>query len=405
MIKFKKTLTKIAVMLIFLANVENGLINSALGEITKAFPTANPSLVSLTSTLPTVVMFFMSFIVVRIVDKYDKKTIVLVGLSIYAIGGVGAFFLSSNIYLLLFTRFLCGIGAGLATPLSGTIIAELYTGNEKATIFGLTNGVASIIGTLLTMLGGMLMMIDWNYIFLAYSVFFAIIALIIYALPSMPPVSAPKMIQDEAKKAAVKLTGSQIAILSLVVVLVYLNTLAGMIGPLNQAIYITQNNIGTPLFVATAFSINSIVTIFSSLVYGFLNRLLKRFVIVFSCVFTLVSYVIFLASPTIIGVVVANVFAGIALGQFMPAIQMLASTVLGEQYSAKSISVVFGAMFLAQFSSGFVSTFMGLFGNATAQGAFIMGIVLSVIMIIAFTVYFILSPVKQEAVKNSKYSV
>lgn len=143
------------------------------------------------------------------------------------------------------------------------------------------------------------------------------------------------------------------------------------------------------------------MTILSSLVYGLLNRLLKRFVLVFSCVFTLISYVAFLTVPTVTGVIVANVFAVIALGQFMPAIQMLASTVLGEQNSSKSISVVFGAMFLAQFSSGFVSTFMGLFGNATAQGAFIMGIVLTIIVMIAFTVYFIVSPAKPEATKKS----
>ena len=266
MSKAKEVIMRLAVMLIFLANVENTLVNSALGEITRANPDVNSSVISLVSTLPIIVMFVMSFFVAKIINHSNKKTLVLIALIIYTIGGVMGTFLAENIYMLLVARAVLGVGSGIAAPLSGTIIAQLFSGKDRTRMYGMTNAVSALVGALITMIGGFLMMIQWNYIFLAYSSMIIVIALVAVGMPSMP---AEKMAEPSEKKQKIKLSGGQRGELTVLSVFMFFNTLAGWFILLKLAINITENNIGTAVLSSTAMSVFNVVVMVSSFIYIF----------------------------------------------------------------------------------------------------------------------------------------
>lgn len=365
MAQIKNFLTRIIVMFIFLVNVETSLVNSALGEITKAFPGVGPTLISMISTLPILVMFLMSFAISKLMNRYDKKTLAFAALMLYAVGGIGGFFLCSGIVPLLCTRIVLGIGAGIAAPLSGAIIAELYSGSERAHMYGMTNAMGSIMGTLITMLGGVLMMIHWNYIFLGYGLFFIIALLVFFVLPSMPPVQ--NMSQSVTK---VTFQPAQKKRLCVMAVYEFFCLVACMCIMIKIAIYISQHNLGTPILAATAFTVFTLSTLVVSLLYGFVVKLIKRYVLVVAPLFAAIAYVILLVGNSLTAVFAAMVFVGIANGLSMPGIQMEASQLGDEQQGAKAISVVFGAMFLGNFCASFIQAFLGLFGITTVEGTF-----------------------------------
>lgn len=383
MSNFKKMLTRIVVMFIFLVNTETSVVNSALGEITKAFPQANATLVSLISTTPILIMFIMSFFVGKIADKLDKKSMVLTALVLYTIGGVGGFFVSSNIYMIIVSRAILGLGAGMAAPLCGSVIAELYTGDDRAHMYGLTNGVDSLIATFVTMLGGVLMMIKWNYIFLAYSIFFIVIALVVYALPSMPHTTSI----TEEKKVKITYNKDQKIKLAVMAAFVFLNLLGGMLLMLKLAIYVTQYNLGTPLFISTAFSIFSIVIMCFSMVFGFVNKFMKRYTLILAPLASIVAYIILLTTKNPACVIAAMIIAGLGSAILMPSMQTEAATIGKKEHSAYAMSVVFGALFLGQFCATFVQAFLGLFGDPSIEAVFVFGIVLLTIIAVSYAVF------------------
>jgi MFS family permease len=143
-------LTRLAVMFIFLINVEVSLVNVALGSIKEAFPDTDPVMISLISTLPILVMFLMTLVVGRLSMRFDKKNLVITSLIIYIIGGIGGVFMTSSITRILAMRLLVGIGAGLSAPLCGAIIAELYRESERVKMLGWAQGFDSLMAVLLT---------------------------------------------------------------------------------------------------------------------------------------------------------------------------------------------------------------------------------------------------------------
>lgn len=102
----------------------------------------------------------------KLADRQGRKTVFIIGISIFIIGSTLCGF-SQSMEFLIISRAIQGIGAGSILPLSLTIIADLYTAEERANIMGLNNaawGIASIVAPLI---GGMIVQyMSWHWIFL-----------------------------------------------------------------------------------------------------------------------------------------------------------------------------------------------------------------------------------------------
>ena len=73
-LSFKGVLRRISVLFIFLLNCEVTVVGTALGEISKAFPDADPILISLVYTFPIFIMVLINFFVVPpLAERYNKK--------------------------------------------------------------------------------------------------------------------------------------------------------------------------------------------------------------------------------------------------------------------------------------------------------------------------------------------
>lgn len=116
-------------------------------------------------TVPAIMVIPFSLLSGKLVLKFNKRTILIVGLVIYIIGGLGVV-LVNNIFVLLFLRVLLGAGVGLIMPLSTSIISDFYTGEEKTRMMGYSGAINNLGAFIATFGSGLLAMISWRYSFL-----------------------------------------------------------------------------------------------------------------------------------------------------------------------------------------------------------------------------------------------
>lgn len=86
----------------------------------------------------------------RLADMWGRKKMLFIGTAIFLIGSILCGFAHSMTWLILFRAFQ-GLGAGAIMPLSSTIVADIYSPRERASVQGWLSsvwGVAAIIGPL-----------------------------------------------------------------------------------------------------------------------------------------------------------------------------------------------------------------------------------------------------------------
>src|SRR5699024_12513796 len=125
-------------------------ISPALCLIAEAFPDASSTIIKLVLTAPSLMIIPFSFLSSFLTFKMTKRTIIMIGLAIYLIGGIGPQ-LVSTIEVLLVLRLILGAGVGLVMPLSMSLINDYYTGQERTQMMGY-NSAFSNFGGIITML-------------------------------------------------------------------------------------------------------------------------------------------------------------------------------------------------------------------------------------------------------------
>lgn len=86
----------------------------------------------------------------RLADLWGRKKIFFLGASLFLLGSLLCGFAHSMTWLILFRAFQ-GLGAGAIMPLTSTIVADIYSARERASVQGWLSsvwGVAAIVGPL-----------------------------------------------------------------------------------------------------------------------------------------------------------------------------------------------------------------------------------------------------------------
>ncbi|MBW2045360.1 MAG: MFS transporter [Deltaproteobacteria bacterium] len=157
-------------------------ISPALAKISQAYPAADKTLIKLVLTLPSLLMIPFSLLSGWLVKRVRKKHLLLFGLFIYLLGGVGGG-VARTIRQLLVIRGIFGIGVGLIIPLSTSLIADFFEGEERTKMMGLSGSVSHFGGVIFLLISGWLACLSWRYAFGVYSLSIIIILMIIFWLP------------------------------------------------------------------------------------------------------------------------------------------------------------------------------------------------------------------------------
>jgi EmrB/QacA subfamily drug resistance transporter len=149
---------------LFMTALDTLVVNSAL-------PVLHHSLhVSLSTLEWTVNAYNLSFACLLMAgaalgDRFGRRRMFAVGIAVFTAASAAAA-LSPNVGLLIVARALQGVGAGIVTPLTLTLISEAFPPEKRGAAIGLWGGVAGLAVASGPLVGGAIVDgISWHWIF------------------------------------------------------------------------------------------------------------------------------------------------------------------------------------------------------------------------------------------------
>jgi MFS family permease len=215
--------------------------------ITVALPNVSRSLhVSSSSTAVILSAYFLAYALLlfpggHLVDKLGARRVALIGLMIFAVGAAAGA-LVDNLPLLVFTRVIQGIGAGLVSPAALAGAVSGFPPERRGTalgIWGASAGMANLVGPLL---GGVLTVVFgwraawWALVPLALVAAYAVVRLV------------PSIVHDNPEGGRDKVLNATVAAAAFVAAL----TFAVMIGTFYLAEQYLQRTVGYSALGASA---------------------------------------------------------------------------------------------------------------------------------------------------------
>lgn len=101
----------------------------------------------------------------KLADLFGRKYVFIFGVALFVAGSIVSG-IAQTMPQLIFFRAIQGLGAGAVTPLTFTIIGDLYTGEERARMQGVFSSIWGIAGLLGPLVGGLFVdNFSWRWIF------------------------------------------------------------------------------------------------------------------------------------------------------------------------------------------------------------------------------------------------
>ncbi|WP_407314298.1 MDR family MFS transporter [Desulfosporosinus sp. SB140] len=101
----------------------------------------------------------------KLADLFGRKSVFIFGVTLFVIGSMVSGMAQTMNQLIIFRGFQ-GLGAGAVLPLTFTIIADLYPGEERARMQGVFSSVWGVAGLLGPLVGGLFVdHVSWRWIF------------------------------------------------------------------------------------------------------------------------------------------------------------------------------------------------------------------------------------------------
>ena len=161
----RRTLTLIIVSLGLFMTVLDNLV------VTVALPSIHASLGSSVQDLEwTVNAYTLSFAVLLLTgsalgDRFGRKRMFMVGITIFTLASAGAA-LAPSTGLLVAARAVQGMGAAIATPLTLTLLADAFPGDQRGLAIGVWSGISGLGVALGPLVGGaVIQLASWHVIF------------------------------------------------------------------------------------------------------------------------------------------------------------------------------------------------------------------------------------------------
>ncbi len=166
--------------------MSGAIIAPALPEMSLFFEgQAKDVFIKLILTMPAIGIVIFSAVMGSLADKYGRKKVMLGCLLIFGISGTAGLYVS-DLYVLLFTRFILGVSvAGIMTSATA-MIGDYFEGSQRRKFLGLQASFMAIGGIVYLNLGGFLSDISWRGPYAVYTLGLVILILAHFNLPRIP---------------------------------------------------------------------------------------------------------------------------------------------------------------------------------------------------------------------------
>lgn len=367
-------------------------VSPALAAIKDAFPDITVTQAKLVLTLPTLAMMPIGLFSARLTAKIDKKKLLLTGMILFLIFGVSGGFVS-DFRLLLLTRLLFGIGLGIMTPLSTSLIFDFASDtNKRSKLLGIQGASNQLGGLIFMSLSGVLASISWRYSFLVYTFVVVSIILTFLFLPSIPP----KVSKDVNNNGEKKKMSKKIFILGFFAMMIFacyflINT--------DLALFMNAKGIGNAKDCGYALALMRIPAILAGIMLAFIMRNLKDWTMPFATVIMASGYLIIAYSHSFDILMIGCLVVGLGGGIALPPLSLYLPRVVTPQQRTLGVAIIMSVAQLGQFIS---PLYIDLFVGKTVDDPYRMRFIVSAIttVIIGFLVLWFTYTLPKKALEN-----
>lgn len=364
-------------------------ISPALGLIAKAFPNASPTMIKLILTAPSIMIIPFSFLSSYLTFKITKRTIIMIGLLIYLIGGIGPQ-LVSTIEMILVLRLFLGAGVGLVMPLSMSLINDYFTGKERTKMMGYNSAFSNFGGIITMLLAGWLATFGWRTPFNVYFLGLIIFMMIFFFLPKGEIQKKPQ--QEHKNKLPLAVYGYALAMGGIMLAYYAIAT--------NIALYLEQNQIGGATLAGVVVSFTTIGGMITSLLLVNIQMWFQKFVIPVM-LFGMGSAFILLTFTNSVALVIVSVcLIGFGQGSLFPIIVLKALDCVELHQSDQAIAMTSSFTFLGQFLSPIVLDGIGKLANQPSIRFQYGTLAVSIIAIVIIMLFIMLRSTKRLSPAN-----
>ncbi|PAF41915.1 MFS transporter [Helicobacter sp. 11S02596-1] len=304
-------------------------------------------------TLPALFTLLFAPLVGYLMDKYNRLGFVLLGMFIWALSGMAGIWLE-NIYWMLFSRAILGVGTAALVVGIPVLIGDYYSGDKKDKALGLMGFAQVFGGAVLIAISGFLGQLGWHYAFWVYAI--EIIALLAAFFILFEPERKAEQAGDN-KEAFSLLKFTFLYLIGFILYLTFMSMPIQMPYLLKIVLGKDPQTIG--LIIATVI----FVAAFSPLFYAKIKQKISVPVIFFLCfVVMAVGFVMAGTLENTAGVIIGGMLAG---GSFSVAIINATShlftlaplTQRAKAYGVFGMLLAFGQFISPLFSQSLVNAF------------------------------------------------
>jgi MFS family permease len=310
------------------------------------------TLVKLVITLPALFIVIGSPIAGLIVDRFGRKPLLLITAVLYGFAGSSGLFLESLPAILVGRAFLGLAVAGVMVSAT-TLIADYYSGADRAAFMGLQSGFMGLGGVLFLTLGGALAQQNWHYPFGIYLFAWLIVPLIFLFILEPDRTPAHPAINSESDIAK---PSAPIGVMAIVYGLTTISQIAFYLIPVQLPFFLDSLVKASPSQSGMAIALCTLFSAIASVSYGKLKQKME-FVTFLPIIFGLmgIGYLLIGQSSIWAQVLVGLAISGMGLGILMPNMSVWLSSAVPDAMRGRALGGLSTSMFLGQFLSPIVT--------------------------------------------------
>nr|WP_284047774.1 MFS transporter [Halomonas gemina] len=330
------------------------MIAPAIASIAAAFPNASDFQINLLTSLHAGLVVPFSFISGFLAKHYSKKSILIVSLVMYLVGGIGGS-LSDSMMFMLGTRVLLGISIGLMIPLSITLISDYYEGEERTRTLGLQSAATNLGGIIAIVVSGVLALQGWRFSFMAYGLAAFVLLLVVFFLPRKAP---PQHTSEAGEKSSFDARVFLLAVYMILTFVVFFGI------PSNMSLYLSELHITNTVVNGLVIAVCSVGGFLGGMSVAFFRRVLKSLFVPLQVVYMAIGFgMIAFLNEYIVLLGIGVLVLGFGYGSTVPIIFDSATKITTGAARAMATAILVSSIYLGQFISpvllGLVSRLFG----------------------------------------------
>lgn len=349
-----RTLLKIAVLSTSFFTLAPNAVSVAMADIARAFPHADAGTIALILTLPSLTVIPFSMLSGFLAGFMKKRLLAISGMLLMLLGGMGPLAVNDLGYILVL-RAVLGIGLGIVTPLTMSLITGFFESDERNTLIGFQSVTLNLGLILLSFFAGLLTLHGWQSVFWVYASVIPILLLILFKLPEPERLDGSREKKNSLNKT--------------VALICFLTFLQGIfVYPLftQLALLVVNQGMGNAASVGMVMTASTIAALVIGLVFGRLLDGFKNYTSVLGLGVQGMGFLLLSLSKNLAMVYLGAVLVGAGNSIIMTFIVVVTATVVHKSATAFAIGLAQATLYLGQFLSPVLLTYLtGALGNSS----------------------------------------